>query len=58
MEEFDYKLKCIPEKENKITDAISRMYIICNESTIHSNNIFYSELHYANFNDIMLDNIP
>ena len=55
MEEFDYKLKHILEIDNKIIDTISRMHPICDESTIHSNDIFYSKSHNMNFNDIISD---
>ena len=55
IEEFNCKLKYILEKEKKTTDTISRIYAICNESTMHSDDIFYNELHDVNFNNIMLD---
>jgi len=31
------------------------MYVICNESTMYSDDIFYSELYNININDIISD---
>ena len=52
MEEFDYKLKYIPEKENKIADAMSRMKTMCDEDSCYTHDMFYSDLHDADVNDI------
>ena len=49
------QIKIYSRKENKIADTISRMHTICDKSTMHSNDIFYSKLHNTNFNNIMSD---
>ena len=44
IEKFDYALKYIPEKDNKIADTMSRMHVLCNNESLMTNNMFYSDL--------------
>ena len=44
MEVFDYTLKYFFEKDNKIADTMSRMHVLCNNESLMTNNMFYSDL--------------
>ena len=44
MAEFDYDLKYIPDKNNKISDEMSIIYALCDNESLMTNDMFYEDL--------------
>ena len=51
MEEFDYDLIYIPEKDNIIADCMSRMRTMCDEESLQTNKMFYADLYHLHLID-------